>query len=247
MTEQDHQHRPPRREFERHSGTGRPIKGENKRQGGGVSNWGSEQETMQQGMNEFNSENKNPEQRKPLNQGDLNELVDKEEEQKTSYDEFAKQSNIQQTAYNTKTVASQYKKAQRLNKSERETDLLFAGDQKDKKKRNKKKKTKQLLVTSFTYQNEQESRGRGRGRGGGRGGYDNQNTGNFGNQGFNRGRGGFGSRGRGRRNENFDTSFASAADDGNQNVDSINQTFSQATNAAPKQHYRKKRAITSDN
>jgi len=141
MTEQDHQHRPPKREFERHSGTGRPIKGENKRQGGGAANWGSTQDDVQQGVEQFNTvahpEESQNASNKPQNQADLNEIEEKEE-QKTSYDEFVKDADLKPAAYNTKTVESQYKKAMRLNKSERETDKLFAGDQKDKKNETKK-------------------------------------------------------------------------------------------------------------
>jgi len=258
MTEQDHQHRPPKREFDRHSGTGRPIKGENKRQGSGAGNWGSEQEVVQQGVEEFNANQDKNQKGKPQNQADLNDL-DKENDQKTSYEDFIKESNVQQlaTAYNTKTVESQFKKNKRLNKSERETDLLFAGDQKDKKKRNKKKKTKQLLVTSFTYEesaNDQGGNDRGQGRGRGR------NDNNF-NQGFFKQRGGFGSRGRGRRNENFDDNNNNNNDINNNNNNTNdnndqsntnqndNQNFSQPSNAQPKQYYRKKESsqTTTDN
>jgi hypothetical protein len=204
------------RVLDRHSGTGRPIRGEDKRHGSGVGNWGSPDQEIQQGVQQFSREHEPASgsgarpAREPANFGDINEQGDEEQkEREKSFDSYLKERQTKLEPYMTKNYEGQYKKNFRSNKQEKETDLLFQGDQKNKKKRNKKKKQKELLDTGFLYADNRGGRGaRGRGRGMGRG-----DSGEV--QFPQRPGGGFGSRGRGRRNENVSNADATNLNENN--------------------------------
>jgi len=215
-----------KREKDRESGTGKPIKSIPSKGGSGKGNWGSDQEQIKQGMDSINSTNannasSNNRRKEPDSFGDLNDT--EVSKPKQSWDEFNKKKGKKKAeVYSKKTVRSDYRKKYKPNKYEQETDAMFAGSSNKRNKKRKKKKKKVLLQTAVHYNEEPKARGRGRGsygnnmRGGGYrgrgrgsyGGYNQQRGGGYGgynNQrgGYRRG-GGFGSRGRGSFNNEYD-------------------------------------------
>jgi len=138
-----------KREFDRHSGSGYPIKGETKRSGGGKGNWGNEvdSETVSEEIDKLHEQvpanttttisNKNvePETLAELNENDKNDAKNK------SIDDYFAEKGVKKTdAYNIPQVKSQYHcKQLRLNKSQQETNKLFQGVHKKNKQKSKKK------------------------------------------------------------------------------------------------------------
>merc|ERR1712228_105039 len=218
-----------KREKDRESGTGQPIKPIPAKGGSGKGNWGSDQEQIKQGIDAVDAANtandsssKDRRRKEPESFGDLN--PEQNIAEKKSWDEFTKERKTKTQVYSTKTVKSDMKRKYKPNAYEKESDIMFAGTGGKKKKgKKKKKKKKVLLQTAVHYGSKKPSdggRGRGRGRGdygnnmrgggyrgrggyGGGGGYNNRGGGGYG--GYNRrGGGGFGSRGRGTFNSNYD-------------------------------------------
>jgi len=227
-----------KREKDRESGTGQPIKSIPSKGGSGKGNWGSDQEQIKQGMDSLNANDANskPKRKEPDSFGDLNDS--EASKPKQSWDEFNKAKGKKKAeVYSKKTVRSDYRKKYKPNKYEQETDAMFAGSSNKRNKKRKKKKKKVLLQTAVHYNEEPKARGRGRGggsygnnmrgggyrgRGSGRGSYGgfNQQRGGGGYGGYNNQRGGyrrgggFGSRGRGSFNNDYDN---------NQNYQNQNQ------------------------
>lgn len=194
-----------KREKDRESGTGQPIKSIPSKGGSGKGNWGSDAEQIQQGMDSMNNEqqqsNKRP-RNEPNSFGDLSGMGEANKP-KQSWDEFNK-GKKKTEAYAVKSVKSDYRKKYKPNAYEKETDAMFAGTGKKRRRNKQKKKKKKVLLQTAVHYNEEKksSRGRGRGsggynnmrgggyRGGRGGGYNNQRGGGYGG-----GRGGGGYRG----------------------------------------------------
>jgi len=216
-----------KREKDRESGTGQPIKSIPKKGGQGKGNWGADAEAIADGIKENQGGNVDG-KKAPNSFADLNDRSHEEgknEDSNVSYEEWAKENMPKKEikAFKQKTVKSTFRRKAKVNKYEKQTDLMFGPTKPQKKKtRNKKKKQKVLLETDVFFGapekgSDDRPRGRGRGRGGGRGrgrgdstrggGYqrrgDRGGYGRRGGGGYGRG-GGFGSRGRGYASNNYD-------------------------------------------
>jgi len=196
-----------KREKDRESGTGQPIKAIPPKGGAGVGNWGSNSEQIADGVQEAGADDKRK-KKKPRNFADLNEQAPDYSGHDT-YDDWAKKNMKDQKVgpYQVQTRKSQYKKKYKSNKFEAETDAMFGPVAGKKKKRKKKGKGQKIMLATDVYYGPPEKgtdtergRGRGRGRGGGRGRGSNLRGGGYrgrGGGGYGGGRGGFGGRGGG--------------------------------------------------
>jgi len=207
-----------KREKDRESGTGQPIKAIAPKGGAGVGNWGSNSEQIADGVQDAAGTAKK--KKKPKNFADLNDQVP-DYSGHDSYDDWAKanmKKGQQIGPYQVSTRKSNYKKKYKANKHEAQTDTLFGPVDGKKKKRKRTKKQKVLLVPNVSFAppvkgTDTEGRGRGRGRGGDRGrgrgrgrgsnlrggGYRGRGGGGYGGgRGYGRGGGGYGGRGGGR-------------------------------------------------
>lgn len=232
-----------KREKDRESGTGQPIKAIAPKGGSGKGNWGSDQDQINQAIDDKNNDSNSNRRRKRGKRDEPDSFAalnpDESTQQKQTWDEYLSKNKKKSgtKAYDKTTVKSDYRKKYKANKHEQETDALFSGSNKKKKNNRKKKKKKVLLQTQVFYQEREQPSRRGRGRGrydnnmrgggyqrgggrgygnrrGGGGGYGGQRGGG-GYGGYNRRRGaGFGSRGRGSYNDNYDN---------NQNYQNQNQ------------------------
>uniref|UniRef100_A0A7S0TG18 Hyaluronan/mRNA-binding protein domain-containing protein n=1 Tax=Elphidium margaritaceum TaxID=933848 RepID=A0A7S0TG18_9EUKA len=210
MSQKPENDKPEKREKDRESGTGHPIKPIEPKAGSGIGGWGSDAQQIKAGKDAFATDEpqdatsrfrKRGLKDAPDSLGALNVMEDMTDKQ--SWDDFKKGKKKAQI-YNIKSVQSDYKKKYKANKHEAETDALFAGTSGKKGGKNKKKKKKKVLLQTEVYYQSRESEGaggRGGGRGRGRGGYGNMRGGGYqGGRGFSdaaRGGGGFGGRGRG--------------------------------------------------
>ena len=137
-----------KREKDRKSGTGRPIKPIAKKDGSGQGNWGSHQQEIDQGKYEHQSSQQNNLEsifikRGKGNQYENNDLNPKQSQKElTSWDDYQKQKGkTKPTQYKDNSAQMKkikrehaFKKKYKPNKFERETDKLFAGENKKKNK-----------------------------------------------------------------------------------------------------------------
>ena len=155
-----------KREKDRESGTGRPIKSIPSKGGSGIGNWGSHQQEIDQGKFEHQSSQQNDSENRFRKRGKGNQYenfadLNPEQSQKeqTSWDDYQKQKGKKKpTEYKDNSAQMKkikkehdFKKKYKPNKHEQETDKLFAGDNKKKNKNRKKKKKKVLLQTQVYY------------------------------------------------------------------------------------------------
>ena len=154
-----------KREKDRESGTGRPIKAIAPKGGSGQGNWGSDQQQIDRAVNEHEASGNQQENRfrkrgkdKFDNFADLN--PDEKDLPKKSWDEYNKEKGKKKSVTEYKDNKGQMKKIKREhdfkkkykpNKYEQETDKLFSGDGKKRNKNRKKKKKKVLLQTQVYY------------------------------------------------------------------------------------------------
>jgi len=156
----------PKREFERHSGTGTPLKPQAKKSGGGQHNWGGSEEEIKDAVVAHEEEKESaaptnqPEQpatfkpKDEANPENLGELQETEEiDTSVSYEEFMKQKQKQTNrskAYDGRTVPNLTYRVDRYkgkNQHEKATDELLEGAQKEKKKTKENQKTTQSYKT----------------------------------------------------------------------------------------------------
>eukprot|EP00483_Globobulimina_turgida_P005882 UN05892 len=135
-----------KREKDRASATGLPIKSIPAKEGAGRGNWGSDQEQISRAIDQHTIENGNPETDKTNNTEDTNASRRRkrgkkdepdsfaalnpanENREKQTWDDYVKKKKKNKTAvYNKNTAQSNYKKKYKSNKYEAETDILFAG------------------------------------------------------------------------------------------------------------------------
>lgn len=163
-----------KREKDRESGTGQPIKPIAPKGGAGTGNWGSNAEQIADGVQEAGADGRK--RKKPKNFADLNDQAP-DYSGHDSYDDWAKQNmpkGKEIGPYQVRTQKSNFRKGYKCNKFEKQTDAMFGPVNGKKKKKSKKKKQKILLATDVYYGppekgTDTERGGRGRGRGGGRG------------------------------------------------------------------------------
>jgi len=150
----------PKREFERHSGTGGPIKPDSKRSGAGQHNWGDDQEIIGDAVTAHKEAEATaavtqptanitnpPPPKDDLAPESLGDLADAEPRPNDmSYEEYMKQQQQSRTgvkAYDTRTVAANFRPDRYKGKNyfEKATDELLQGAQKEKKKEKESQKT----------------------------------------------------------------------------------------------------------
>ena len=146
-----------KRDKDRESGTGQPLKSIPAKGGGGQGNWGSASDAIKDGINAQNAQNDGASRRRkrgkePDSFADLNQK--NANLPKQSWDEYKKKNKSKKgktAIYNKQTVKSDYRKKYKANKYEKETDALFSGANKKKKNNRKKKKQKVVLQHEGFY------------------------------------------------------------------------------------------------
>ncbi|GKU88510.1 hypothetical protein SLEP1_g2762 [Rubroshorea leprosula] len=179
----------PRRQFERHSGTGRGN--EMKREGAGRGNWGTQADELKEVTEEVVDDGKNLGDEKPAGEEDAggankespaNESEEKEPEEKEmtleEYEKVLEEKRKALQALKTeerKVDAKEFESMQQLSKKKSNDDVFIKlGSDKDKKKEaaeKEEKAKKSVSINEFLKPAERErlynpgGRGRGRGRG----------------------------------------------------------------------------------
>jgi len=142
-----------KREKDRESGTGQPIKAIAPKGGSGKGNWGSDQDQINQAIDDKNNNDSNSNRRRkrgkePDSFAALN--PDESAQPKQTWDEYKKknQKKTPSKVYNKTTVKSDYRKKYKPNKHEQETDALFSGSSNKKTNRNKRKKKEKKSINT---------------------------------------------------------------------------------------------------
>ena len=148
-----------KREKDRESGTGQPIKSIPAKGGSGVGNWGSNAEEIADGIKAVKGDDGANQRKPPNNFGDLNDRSHEnrnqsQEVKEESYEEWAKKNGLKEVKpHHNRTVKSTFKRKPKRNKHEAEADLMFGPVTKKKKgkKKGKPKKQKVLVHTDIYF------------------------------------------------------------------------------------------------